>query len=285
MMMMTSSSRNAIRHDRYVVMKPPINGPTAATIAAAAPTSAYAFFCSTPSKLPWINDCIAGSNNDAPRPPMIAQKMIIVSSPCARAIASAPTAYASSPSVYAFLRPMRSPTLLPIKMNAAETSASKAMADCTPLAVVPRSCTTAEIETFMIDVSTTRTNIAIANNTANVRLPLSAIASTSGVSAIHVGSRGGVVGFRPRWSSQPPRGHPDVAAPVSPAASPAPGEATFLAPRFEPQIRARSAGVRGCVRTLRTPRLRPAHPRALSSSWRGGSALHARSCRARRCRR
>jgi hypothetical protein len=35
-----SSSRNAIRHDRYVVMKPPSNGPTAAAIAAAAPTMA-----------------------------------------------------------------------------------------------------------------------------------------------------------------------------------------------------------------------------------------------------
>jgi hypothetical protein len=33
-----SSSRNAIRHDRYLVMKPPSNGPTAAAIAAAAPT-------------------------------------------------------------------------------------------------------------------------------------------------------------------------------------------------------------------------------------------------------
>ena len=29
-----------MRHERYVVMKPPINGPTAAAMAAAAPTSA-----------------------------------------------------------------------------------------------------------------------------------------------------------------------------------------------------------------------------------------------------
>jgi hypothetical protein len=38
--MTTTSSRNATRHDRYVVMNPPMRGPTAAAIAAAAPTSA-----------------------------------------------------------------------------------------------------------------------------------------------------------------------------------------------------------------------------------------------------
>ena len=56
---------------------------------------------------------------------------------------------------------MRSPTLPPIRMNAAETSASSAIADWTPLTVVSRSSTTAEIETFISDVSTTSTNIAI----------------------------------------------------------------------------------------------------------------------------
>ena len=91
-MMTTSSSRNAIRQERYVVMNPPSSGPTAAAIAAAAPTSAYAFRCAAPSKLPWISDCIAGSSSDAPSPPMIAQKTMIAVSPCASAIASAPTA-------------------------------------------------------------------------------------------------------------------------------------------------------------------------------------------------
>ena len=38
--MITTSPRNATRHERYVVMKPPTSGPTAAAIAAAAPTSA-----------------------------------------------------------------------------------------------------------------------------------------------------------------------------------------------------------------------------------------------------
>src|SRR3954469_24342442 len=51
-------------------------------------------------------------------------------------------------------------------MNAAETSASSAIADCTPLAVVSRARTTAEIETFISDVSTTSTNIAIASRIA-----------------------------------------------------------------------------------------------------------------------
>jgi hypothetical protein len=61
-------------------------------------------------------------------------------------------------------------------MNAADTSASSAIADCTPLAVVWRSWTTAEIDTFISDVSTTSTNIAIARRTAS-RVPPSASAA------------------------------------------------------------------------------------------------------------
>src|SRR5436190_11054787 len=56
-------------------------------------------------------------------------------------------------------------------MNAAETRASRAIADWTPLAVVSRSWTTAEIETFISEVSTTRTNIAIARRIASVWSP------------------------------------------------------------------------------------------------------------------
>ena len=55
----------------------------------------------------------------------------------------------AGPMTYASLRPIRSPILLPIRMNAAETSASSAIADWTPLTVVPRSRTTAEIDTFI----------------------------------------------------------------------------------------------------------------------------------------
>ena len=73
-------------------MKPPISGPTAAAIAAAAPTSAYVAFWAAPSKLPWMSDCIAGSRSDAPRPPMTAQKMKIGTTLWDRAIARAPTA-------------------------------------------------------------------------------------------------------------------------------------------------------------------------------------------------
>ena len=47
-------------------------------------------------------------------------------------------------------------------MNAAETSASRAIADWMALTSVPRLATTAEIDTFMIDVSTTSTNMAMA---------------------------------------------------------------------------------------------------------------------------
>jgi hypothetical protein len=66
---------------------------------------------------------------------------------------------------------MRSPTLLLIRMNAAETSASSAMADCTPLAVVSRSSMTAEIDTFIKEVSTTSTNMAAASRSISRRLP------------------------------------------------------------------------------------------------------------------
>jgi hypothetical protein len=41
------------------------------------------------------------------------------------------------------------------------------MADWTPLTVVPISRTTAEIDTFISDVSTTSTNIAIASKMAS----------------------------------------------------------------------------------------------------------------------
>src|SRR5215204_4656705 len=68
--------------------------------------------------------------------------------------------------MYARLRPNRSPILLPIRMNAADTSASIATAACTPLTVVSRSRTTAEIETFISEVSMTNTNIAIASRMA-----------------------------------------------------------------------------------------------------------------------
>ena len=73
-------------------MKPPSSGPTAAAIAAEAPTSAYALRCAAPSKLPWMSDCIAGSRSDAPSPPTIAQKMMIVVRFCANTIDSAPIA-------------------------------------------------------------------------------------------------------------------------------------------------------------------------------------------------
>ena len=71
-------------------------------------------------------------------------------------------------------------------MNAAETSASSAIADWTPLTVVPRSWTTAEIETFISDVSTTSTNIAIDSRIAS-RWLLAASVPTSGLAASVMG--------------------------------------------------------------------------------------------------
>jgi hypothetical protein len=75
--MMTASSRNPTRQDRKVVMTPPSSGPTAAAIAAAAPTSAYTFVRTAPSKLPWMRDCMAGSSSAAPNPPISAQNTMI----------------------------------------------------------------------------------------------------------------------------------------------------------------------------------------------------------------
>src|SRR4051812_39942223 len=83
--------------------------------------------------------------------------------------------------MYASLRPIRSPTLLPIRMNAAETSASSAIADWTPLAVVFRSSTTYEIDTFIREVSTTRTNIAIARRMASLVSPADSAGSAVAV--------------------------------------------------------------------------------------------------------
>src|ERR687894_3306523 len=58
-----------------------------------------------------------------------------------------------------------------MRMKAADTSASSAIADWTPLTVVSRSRTTAEIDTFISDVSTTSTNIAIASRSPRRGLP------------------------------------------------------------------------------------------------------------------
>ncbi len=59
------------------------------------------------------------------------------------------------------------------------------MADCTLLTVVPRSRTTAEMETFIMDVSTTRTNMAMASKMASRRLNgASCAAGTGAVSSV-----------------------------------------------------------------------------------------------------
>src|SRR3954454_7735948 len=86
---------------------------------------------------------------------------------------------------------MRSPTLLLIRMNAAETSDSRAMADCTPLAVVSRSSMTAEIDTFISDVSTTRTNMAMASSTIRRRLPPTSAPAAAAASDVMAGRTGG----------------------------------------------------------------------------------------------
>ena len=115
-------------------------------------------------------------------------------------------------------RPMRSPILLLIRMNAAETNASRAMADCTALAVVLRSLVTAEIDTFMSEVSTTNTNIAIESSTISRRLPEPATSTfpSASVGPIYVRLASPARGERraelprttPSRSRRPPRRRP-----------------------------------------------------------------------------
>src|SRR4029077_9051121 len=93
---------------------------------------------------------------------------------------------------------MRSPILLLMRMKAADTSASRAMADWTPLTVVPRSVTTAEIDTFINDVSTTRTNIAAARSRPR-RMLIGA--SVSGACDVAVAIGSSAVGRRDKASS------------------------------------------------------------------------------------
>src|SRR3954452_5324397 len=87
-----------------------------------------------------------------------------------------------------------------MRMNAAETSASRAIADCTPLTVVSRSLTTDEIETFISDVSTTRTNIAIASRAPSRPGP----AASSGALMIAASVTSGRLS-RLRWRGASPR--------------------------------------------------------------------------------
>jgi hypothetical protein len=85
-------------------------------------------------------------------------------------------------------------------MKAAETSASIATAAWTPLTVVSRSRTTAEIETFMSDVSMTNTNIAAANRMAR-RGVLTASSAISVLADLHHG-RCNPVNARGRFSAR-----------------------------------------------------------------------------------
>src|SRR6478609_4133210 len=88
-------------------------------------------------------------------------------------------------------------------MKAAETRASSAIADWTPLTVVSRSLTTAEIDTFISEVSTTSTNIAAASNSP--RRELRPGSADVGALASPVMLRGAATGTgsRPRAGRRP----------------------------------------------------------------------------------
>src|ERR1044072_9182832 len=86
-------------------------------------------------------------------------------------------------------------------MKAADTRASSAIADCTPLTVVSRSSTIAEIETFISEVSTTSTNIAA----ARIR-PSRELCGASGELVVLVSSLMGIVSHYSAPPGDP--GHP-----------------------------------------------------------------------------
>src|SRR3954453_21561060 len=117
---------------------------------------------------------------------------------------------------------MRSPTLLPIRMNAADTRASSAMAPCTLLTVVSRSSTTFAIDTFISDVSTTSTNIAIARSTARrcppapqsvFSAPFRAVRADGWRASPRAGSSASVTAVSVRVGGQPRLGRLELSGP------------------------------------------------------------------------
>jgi len=116
-------------------MNPPSSGPTAAAMAAAAPTSAY-----RPAVAPRPSKCAvdeltanrrqqqrcAEPAHDRPEDDDRGQALRQSHGKGADRVVRAGPAHTRA------LRPIRSPTLLPIRMNAADTSASSAIADLNP---------------------------------------------------------------------------------------------------------------------------------------------------------
>ena len=122
-------------------------------------------------------------------------------------------------------------------MNAAETSASRAMADCTPLTVVSRSWTTAEIDTFISDVSTTSTNIAIASRMGSRLLLASSPAPATGGTGA-----GSVIAGCFEWRCQIPSNRAFAAANSASVSTPE----RFSSPsRLSWAVRSSSAGAAG----------------------------------------
>src|SRR5262245_46749505 len=80
-----------------------------------------------------------------------------------------------------------------MRMNDAETSASIATAAWTPLTVVSRSWTTAEIDTFMNDVSMTNTNMAAASRMASRGVPPASSGMWRRLRLVRDGEDGGLV--------------------------------------------------------------------------------------------
>jgi hypothetical protein len=110
---------------------------------------------------------MAGSSSEAPIPPTTAQKTMIAGQALRQRHGQGADGVAEQAQHVGPLAPDEVADLAADQMNAAETRASKAIADWTPLTVVSRSRTTAAIDTFISEVSTTSTNMAIASRMAS----------------------------------------------------------------------------------------------------------------------
>ena len=119
-----------------------------------------------PSKLPWISDCIAGRYSDAPSPPITAQKTMIAARPWPTTIA-APRRVEDQA---AHIGALATEEVAELAADQDERGRHKRLDRHRRLDPADRRVqirTTAEIETFISDVSITNTNIAAASRTAS----------------------------------------------------------------------------------------------------------------------
>ena len=117
-----TSPANTQRHEKYVVQKPPMSGPTATATAPAAATSPYAAGRRSAAKFPATNATIAGMISAAPTPSRNDQPKSRTGRLWAIDVVNDPQPYTTQPIANARFRPMMAPILAPVIMSDAITS-------------------------------------------------------------------------------------------------------------------------------------------------------------------